>query len=586
MWTNELLLAPLKLLTIILVAYFISACGGGTESTSQDTVISLPNPGPTPTPTPTPTPVIPNSMLVHCTDKNANPLAAFTNVTVEVGLCYTPSVTDLDSSTSRLAGGIAVSDYNNDGLLDIYVTHGRNGRGRLFKQNSNKQFNDVTEQAGIIISSIDRGAVFVDVNHDGRSDLMSVQDGFPFIYIFANNGNGSFTDVTESIGIKLTKPAFSVAAGDYDLDGDLDLFFAHWLTDRNDNPNEFLWTNQGDATYVDNSNIVDIRPIKGTFLAIDRDAEIEYSFTPIFADINNDRYPDMLLTGDFNSTQLLVNNNGTEFVDRTSDVFTDTAGMGAAVADYDNDGDLDWFVSAIGDPIAKSLANAAYSGNRFYKNDGYGYFTDVTDEAGVRQGHWGWGSCFADFNNDGHLDLFIVNGYDGLTTQDSEKEIFAIFNEDPALLYINNGDQTFTDRATELGVLHTKMARGLVCYDYDRDGDQDMVIANNGGAPTLYQNNTFSNGNNFLNIVLDGTVDNHQGVGARIYITIAGQERMTELQLGNQYLSQNPVEAHFGLGKATQVDRLTVVWPGLEVITTELSDVQANQFLSIPHPNN
>lgn len=576
--SNSFIAYPIWL-TILIVTQFIVGCGSGdTSSTSVEIEVPVSNP--------TPAPEIQEPLSVHCADTGADPMAAFTNVTVESGLCYTPSVTEFDSQTSRLGGGVAVADYDSDGDLDIYVTHGRNGQGKLFQQNSNNEFNDVTEQSGIDVEWIDRGAAFVDVNHDRLADLISIQDGFPFLQVFTNNGDATFTDNTDLIGIKLTKSAFSVAAGDYDLDGDLDLFFAHWLTDRTENPNEFLWTNQGDATYRDSSDLVDIHPVKGTFLAADRDAEMEYSFTPIFADINDDRYPDMLLTGDFNSTQLLVNNSGTDFVDMTTDVFTDTAGMGAAVADYDNDGDLDWFVSSIGDPIANSLANAAYSGNRFYQNDGYGYFSDVTDEAGVRQGHWGWGTCFADFNNDGHLDLFIVNGYDGMTNRDSEKKIYEIFKHDPVILYVNNGDGTFTDRAVELGLRHTKMARGLVCYDYDRDGDLDMLIANNGDAPTLYRNNNFSSSNNFLSISLQGTTDNYQAVGARVYVTVNGQQRMTELQLGNQYLSQNPVEAHFGLGQATEVELVKIVWPGLDLVTTELENVAANQFLSITHPNN
>ena len=514
-----------------------------------------------------------------------DPLAVFTNVTVEAGLCYKTSVTDLDTQTSRLSGGIAVSDYNGDGRLDMYVTHGRNSPGKLFQQNSYNQFDNVTQASGISTESIDRGAIFVDLNHDGFLDLISVLDVFPFINMFVNNGNGTFTDNTNSIGIKLTKPAFSIAAGDYDLDGDLDLFFAHWLTKKVTILNESLWTNQGDATFIDNSYIVDIQPIIGTYLS-PGNTEKEYSFTPIFADINNDRYPDMLLTGDFTSTQLLMNNNGITFDDLTSDVFTDSAGMGAAVADYDNDGDLDWFVSAIGDPLSDDLTNAAYSGNRLYQNNGGGFFTDVTDIAGVRQAYWGWGSCFADFNNDGHLDLFIVNGYDGLTLRDAERKLYAVFNDNPAVLYVNNGDNTFTERATELGVIHTKMGRGLVCYDYDRDGDQDIVIANNGEAPTLFRNNSFSHGHNFLNIKLQGAPGNNQGVGARVYLSIDGRTQMIELQSGNQYLSQNPVEAHFGLGKATKIDSLKVIWPGLEKVVTELINIKVNQFLLIEHPYN
>jgi hypothetical protein len=562
-----------QLALTLIVTIYVTSCGG--ESTQpQPTVITASVPGTVVTVHP-----------VNCDNINEISDTAFSDVSRSAGICYTPSSNKTDSAASRMSGGIAVSDYNGDGLLDFYVSHGRDGHGRLFRQTSEHQFVELTKTAGIAATSISRGAAFMDINLDGKPDLISTQDGPNWLQIFANNGDGSFTDITQSTGINLTKPAFSIAAGDYDLDGDLDLFFAHWLTDNTINPLEHLWQNQGGARFIDDSQALVIRTIKETFLAEDRSAEMEYSFTPIFADINNDRYPDMLLTGDFNSSQLLINNSGVGFVDKTTDVFSDKAGMGAAVADYDNDGDLDWFVSAIGDPIANDVEFAVFNGNRLYKNQGMGDFLDATNEAGVRQAYWGWGSCFADFNNDGYQDLFVVNGYDGLSEEDSVKNIYTIFNDNPAVLYINNGDNTFTERAAELGIEHTQMGRGLACFDYDRDGDQDMIIANSGAAPTILRNNQFAQGQHFLNIRLQGLSTNPQAVGARVYITVANNQRMIELQLGNNYLSQNPVEAHFGLGSVQRVESVRVEWPGLGGDITEMENVAVDQFLVIPHPD-
>jgi hypothetical protein len=244
------------------------------------------------------------------------------------------------------------------------------------------------------------------------------------LQIFGNNGDGTFSDITGTTGITLTKPSFSIAAGDYDVDGDLDLFVAHWQPYATQDRWEFLWRNQGDGTFTDVSNIADIGRFPADETGEDLPVEKEYSFTPIFADFNKDRYPDILLASDFNSSQVLVNNGGSGFVDMTPDLVDDRAGMGAAVADYDNDGDLDWFVSAIGDTREEFLVIGLLNGNRLYQNDGGGNFSNVTDFAGVRQGFWAWGTCLADFDNDGDQDLFIVNGFDGMTEEQSVSPLY------------------------------------------------------------------------------------------------------------------------------------------------------------------
>ncbi|MDH3590044.1 MAG: VCBS repeat-containing protein, partial [Gammaproteobacteria bacterium] len=467
-----------------------------------------------------------SSLTYDCDDLESDGLAVFSDITSNAGLCYATDQTPEDSDISRVSGGVAVSDFNADGRLDVYVTQGRNSPGRLFSLQPDSTFTDVTLEAGIDTQSVDNGAVFFDVNSDGYPDLISVQESPTFLQVFGNNGDGTFSDITDSTGLTSTKTALSVAAGDYDLDGDLDLFFAHWSPAMKQNRWEFLWQNQGDGTFSDVSNIVDIGRFPADENGADLPVEYEYSFTPIFADFNQDRYPDILLASDFGTSQVLVNEGGAGFVDMTPLLVDDRAGMGAAVADYDNDGDLDWFVSAIGDTREEFLFSGLFNGNRLYRNEGNGNFSNVTDLAGVRQGYWAWGTCFADFNNDGNQDLFIVNGYDGRTEEQAQSANYDSFNEDPALLYINNGDGIFTNRATELGVLHTAMGRGLVCYDYDRDGDLDIVIANSGEAPSLYRNNSFADGNNFLNIRLQGYADNPHAVGAQIYVSANGQEQM------------------------------------------------------------
>jgi hypothetical protein len=586
-------IAQIKVLSIrtlaVLPALFIMACGGGSSSPSANSpnalvVEQLPSlkvevystndsyqllAGPS----------------INCDLVETDATAVFNDVSQNAGLCYDTTISSQDGTTARVSGGIAVSDYNADRRLDIYVTHGRNNLGKLFSLQQDGRFSDTTEQAGITSLSAGHGGAFLDINLDGLPDLLSIQEPPTVVQVFANNGDGSFTDISETTGLNLTKSTLSVAAGDHDLDGDLDLFFTHWDPINKQNRWEFFWQNQGGGNFIDISDTVDI----GTFTPVEEGEEpelkYEYSFTPVFADFNHDRFPDILLSADYGYSKVLVNNAGTGYVDYTPPTINDRSGMGGTVADYDNDGDLDWFVSAIGDTREEFLFIGLLNGSRLYQNDGDGNYTNVTKAAGVTQTYWGWGTCFADFNNDGFQDIFTVNGYDGWTEEQSVNRSYERFNNDRAVLYISNGDSTFTERGVELGITHTDMGRGLVCYDYDQDGDLDMLIANSGKSPSLFRNNSFADGNNFLNIQLKGSRLNPQAVGAQIYITVNGKEQMRELQLGNNYASQSPVEAHFGIADNQIIEQVRIVWPGLESQTSELTNVQANQFLVIYQPD-
>ena len=307
--------------------------------------------------------------------------------------------------------------------------------------------------------------------------------------------------------------------------------------------------------------------------------DLEYTFTPNFSDIDGDGDLDLLVASDNNSSRVFVNTDGV-FSESTGSILSDQNGMGSAVGDYDGDGDMDWFVSSIFDPNGAE-AHWGTTGNRLYQNDGSGTFTDVTESAGVREGFWGWGSCFADFDNDGWLDLFHVNGWRTRVTNE--------FSADPSRLFMSNGDGTFTEASLVNGLVDDGQGRGVVCFDADRDGDIDIFVSNNGDGPSFYMNQVVEVNRdveirvvNYLEVVLRGPSPNTQGIGALITITPStGGTQVREIRAGNNFVSQNPAEAHFGLGDATSVD-LSVRWPD-GMVSTE-SNVAANQLLVLSHP--
>ncbi|MEM9598916.1 MAG: FG-GAP-like repeat-containing protein, partial [Acidobacteriota bacterium] len=356
------------------------------------------------------------------------------------------------------------------------------------------------------------------------------------------------------------------AAGDYDRDGDLDLFLAHWSGEVVGVPSPHLWRNEGGFQLV---------PVDFSAGVAWPYTDLDWSFTPSFADLDGDLWPELLVAGDFGTSQVFRNlGPGTDgrvtFEVATGAVITDENGMGSALGDYDGDGDLDWFVSSIWDPDGVAQGNWGVTGNRLYRNLGDGTFEDATEGAGVREGYWGWGSCFADVDNDGDLDIFHTNGF---PLNGAEE-----FHDDPARLFMSNGDGTFTERSAELGVDDTRQGRGVVCFDYDRDGDIDLFVANNGGPPLLYQNRGLED-RPWLALELQGDDGNSQAIGAFVRVRSGGRTQTAFVQGGSQYLSQNPAEVHFGLGSAEQVDEVEIQWPDGEVQV--LTDVPTRRLLTV-----
>lgn len=501
----------------------------------------------------------------------------FTDVTATAGLgAFRHGNSDAASPIEPrwISAGVACGDIDGDGDLDLYLVGGDQFANRLYRNNGDGTFTDVAATAGVQITGVVGSApVLTDVDGDGDLDLFvfSVQ-GAPIVptdppvadpaalpRLFLNNGSGVFVDGSASTGIESYAPVYSAALGDIDRDGDLDLFLSHWMQGG-----PMLWENEGGGTYT---------AIDATHLGADTRTLLPNTFTPAFADLDSDGWPDLAVASDFGQSRQFANRGDGTFARRNATVLTDENGMGASVGDVDNDGDLDWFVSSIWDP--DGVGGWGVSGNRLYRNDGSGNLTDATTAAGVRQGYWGWGACFADFDLDGDLDLVHTNGFPAAPASE--------FWSDPTRLFLNDGLGAFAESAAAAGLADSGQGRAVVCFDFDGDGDLDLLVMQNGNlrngyaAPVRLFRNTPPAGRHWLKVRPIGRGANSQAVGARVVAQAGALTQMRELRLGSNFAAHDPVEAHFGLGAATTVDLLRVVWPdGTEVAW---SNVAADQTL-------
>ena len=301
------------------------------------------------------------------------------------------------------------------------------------------------------------------------------------------------------------------------------------------------------------------------------------TFTPTFARIDEDLFPDLLMVADFNQTQYFHNIGDGIFENRTDvSVLIDGNGMGTAVGDYDNDGDLDWFVTSILMPSDDPMPDAILSqlGNRLYRNH-QGVFSDVTDEAGVADGGWGWGACFMDFENDGDLDIYHTNGWQEDVPPVAGFSDFEGYQLDTSRAFVNQSDGTFIEASAELGLHDTEMGRGVVCADFDNDGDTDILLL--ADKPILWRND--ESGSEYLKVRLVGTPPNTEASGARIRLSSGNTTQIREISIGSNFLSQNPAVQLFGLGSDSTAD-LTVSWPdGSETVMTSVSSGQTLEIV-------
>lgn len=507
------------------------------------------------------------------------------------------SVSPQRYSIETMTGGVAVFDYNNDGLLDIFFTNGAeipsleksnpSFYNRLFRNNGDGTFTDVTEKAGLAGVGYSMGVAAGDYDNDGFVDLYVT--GFNRNQLFHNNGDGTFTDVTEKAGVSGVisgqgKP-WSVAAGwiDYNNDGLLDLFVVNYLDyaistahscETNNiidycSPNEYrgtpniLYRNNGDGTFTDVSRQSHISKYVGKGMGVafaDYDGD---GFTDIF--VSNDTFPNFLLhnngDGTFTDAALLA---GVAYNENGKTV----AGMGADFRDIDNDGRPDIFLAAMyGDSFP------------LYRNLGNSQFEDATDMSGlaaITHRFTAWGVGIFDFDNDGNKDIFVA----GSEILDNSMEVNHKPYPLPNGLYRNLGNGVFRDVSAQAGESFTVPAahRGAAFGDLNNDGKIDIVVTVLNGAPQLLMNRS-PNHNHWIILKLVGVADNRDGLGTRVKITTANGVQYNEASTAVGYNSSSDKRVCFGLGTATVVDRIELAWPtGVKQV---LTNVMADQVLTI-----
>jgi hypothetical protein len=465
--------------------------------------------------------------------------ASFTDVTHLAGLDRYP-VIHFDTA----GGGAALADYDNDGDLDLFLPFFVENQSRFFQNKGDGTFKDISGKIGV--RGI-MGAYFADFDNDGDLDLFTTNFSKPNS-LYKNIGNGSFTNVTSSSGVgNKIGDTFSAAIGDFDKDGDLDIFVLNYLF----YPDQF-YRNNGDGTFLDVSTKVGLNDLE------------DYGLAVCSLDYDNDGFLDIYVANDFGDDVLYHNNKDGTFTDvsKQAGISKPYNAMGVAVGDYDNDMDLDIYVTN-GGP------------NVLYKNNGDGTFTNVAKEAGVedREGI-GWGAVFFDYDNDGFLDLYVVNG-DLFTSKPKENPDWPD-KSGPNKLYRNRGDGAFEDVTEKEGVGDSGKGRGVAVGDIDNDGFLDIYVVNLDRHGVLYRNN--GNRNHWLQIKPQNAYLS-LWVGARIKVIADGFSQMREVYAADSYLSQSSLTASFGLGKNRQADLVEIYWPNGFIQT--LTDIAANQVLVV-----
>jgi hypothetical protein len=491
---------------------------------------------------------------------------------------------DRSEGSPAIGTGVAWADFDRDGRIDLYVTD-HMGPCHLYRNNGDGTFTDVAVAAGVAHPGMHAtSATFVDYNNDGWPDLyVGIAHGPNRLY--RNNGDGSFTDVTEESGLGDTGRTMSTAWADYDGDGYLDVFVANYpdgpvtfdahstpqMNTRTvmqmPHPTNHLFHNNGDGTFTDVSHLLSLEATWG------------FGFAAVWFDYNRDGRPDLYAVYDFGNIRqpnTLWRNDGPgpdgwQFtqVQNQMGVATRANPMGATTGDYNNDGWQDLAVTDIGP-------------NFLYRNQAGTGFQEVAQAAHVAHASnnvtnmldpsMTWGITFADYNNDGWLDLYLVAG-----TMDFQHV------PQPNALYMNDGAGRFVDVSTASGTDDPGQGRSVAVADFDGDGYLDMFVANYGEPPLLYRNLSRSLGNRWLRLDLEGTQSNRDAVGAQVTVYAAGMKpQLREVQIGQGLGSCNERTLHFGLGRATRAERVEIRWPSgrFQVIHA----VNANQTLHITEP--
>ena len=520
------------------------------------------------------------------TKTDLSPIAVhFEDIAVQAGLTA-PNVSGRERAKHYIlettGSGVAIFDYDNDGLMDVFLPNATTFQGppegeaaptqRLYRNLGELRFEDVTDKAGLRRTGWGQGVCVGDYDNDGYRDLFVTFWGHSSLY--RNQGDGSFRDVTSAAGLKSASVRWDTGCTfvDYDLDGRLDLAVAGYVDfDREKIPKpgsggfckwkglpvmcgprglpfarNYLFHNEANGKFKDVSEASGIGSPK-----------TRYTFTILATDFDNDGYPD--LYGACDSTPSLLYHNQRDGTFKEIGVLAgaalnedgqEQAGMGVAAADYDEDG----FVDLVKTNFADDAPNV-------YHNNGDGSFTDMVYVSGLgsETKFLGWGVHFLDVDHDGRRDILLVNGH--VYPEIDRAELPSRYRQQRQL-YWNVGGGRFKDISNESGpgIEEKWSSRGSAVGDLDNDGSLDVVINNMGDRPSLLRNS--GKLRKWLLVRLVGSQSNRDGIGARVYVDVGGRRLSGEMQGGSGYLSQNDPRLHFGLADDARYERIEVEWPG------------------------